>query len=328
MDKSGRIFSGVQPSGSLHLGNYLGALKEWVKLAQNHDAFFCVVDEHAITVPYDPQDISHRVLQTAAWYLAAGINPDQHTVFIQSHVPAHTELSWLLMTVTPFGELQRMTQFKDKSRQNIASTSAALFNYPVLMAADILLYDTDIVPVGEDQVQHIELTRDIAKWFNKRFGDTFKIPQAHINQNTARIMSLTDPSQKMSKSGTPKSYIALEDNADTIRQKIMSAVTDTKPIFSFTHSGPAVRNLLNIFQAFSEQSHNDIEKRFEHSNYQEFKTALADIIIESLAPIQTKYQELLTQDDELRILLGRGMHIAQTHASRTLTRVKQKMGLL
>ncbi len=324
----GRIFSGIQPSGSLHIGNYLGAMKEWVRLSQNSDAFFCIVDEHAITVPYEPKDLPDRVLQTAAWYLAAGINPDHSIIFVQSHVPAHTELAWLLMSVTPFGELSRMTQFKDKSLKQADHTSAALFNYPVLMAADILLYDTDTVPVGEDQVQHLELTRDLATLFNKRFGETFKIPRTHLTSQAARIMSLTDPTKKMSKSDQPKSYIALNDDANTIRKKIMSAVTETEPVFSFKNSGPAVTNLLNIYQAFSDESVTAIEEKFAGSTYKDFKTALADLIIASLSPLQTKYQTLRTEDDKLRILLGRGMHQAQAYAQQTLSRVKTKMGLL
>ena len=323
-----RIFSGIQPSGSLHIGNYLGAIQEWVKLAADHPAYFCIVDEHAITVPYDVAALPDRVLQTAAWYLAAGVDPTRSIIFVQSHVPAHTELAWLLMAITPFGELSRMTQFKDKSQKQSQQTSAALFNYPVLMAADILLYETDIVPVGEDQTQHLELTRDLAEAFNKRYGETFKIPKTHVNQSTARIMSLVDPSRKMSKSDVAKSYIALNDDAEVIRKKIMSAVTETEPVFSFTQSGPAVKNLLNIYKAFSHETTETIEQRYSGSNYKEFKTALADLVVSSLAPMQARYRELRSDDDELRILLGRGMHQAQAHASQTIIRVKEKMGLL
>ena len=246
---------------------------------------------------------------------------------MQSHVSAHTELAWLLSTITPFGELSRMTQFKDKSAKQ-KSTSLGLFSYPVLMAADILLYQTDVVPVGEDQTQHLELTRNIAEKFNTKFGETFTIPKPYTNKETARIMSLTDPSKKMSKSDLPKSYIALTDKPDVIRDKIKSAVTDTEPIFSFTKSGPAVKNLLAIYQAFSNKSTQEIEQQFEGKGYKEFKETLAEQLIESLTPIRTTYDTLRQDDTELRLTLARGAHYAQTTANRNLQIVKEKMGLL
>ncbi|MDP3997746.1 MAG: tryptophan--tRNA ligase [Candidatus Andersenbacteria bacterium] len=336
------IFSGIQPSGTLHIGNYLGAIKQWVRLAADNTGYFCIVDEHAITVPYEPKDMPERILNLAATYLAAGINPDQSIVFVQSHVAAHTELAWLLMTTTPFGELARMTQFKDKSKQlskknkaglpAIASAesgaTAGLFGYPVLMAADILLYQTRIVPVGEDQVQHIELARDIAQRFNNRFGEVFTIPEAKINNNTARIMSLSDPTKKMSKSDNTKSYIALTDSPDEIKIKIMSAVTETDPVFSFTKSGPAVKNLLTIYQAFSDEEPSAIEAKFNGKGYKEFKEALAQLVINQLSPLQQEYKKLRQSDDELRIMLGRGKHHAEQFANTTLRDVKEKMGLL
>jgi tryptophanyl-tRNA synthetase len=324
------IFSGVQPSGILHIGNYLGALKQWVALQENNEAYFCIVDQHAITVPYDPKTLPDRIIDVAATYIAAGINPEKSIMFIQSHVHAHTELAWLLSTVTPYGKMTRMTQFKDKSKKlsNKDAVSLALFSYPVLMAADILLYNTNIVPVGEDQKQHIELTRDIAERFNTTYGDVFTMPEPYIPQESARIMSLTDPTKKMSKSDEEKSYIALTDEPAVIRKKIMSAVTDTDPIFSFKNSGPAVQNLLNIYKAFSNKEEKDIEQEFAGKSYKEFKTTLADMIISSLEDFQKKYKEIREDDTEIRLMLGKGMHRAQGTANATLHKVKEVMGLM
>lgn len=322
------IFSGIQPSGTLHIGNYLGAIKQWLALEKDNTCYFCIVDEHAITVPYEPKELLSRILNTTATYLAAGLNPEQSVIFVQSHVAAHTELAWLLATQTPYGDLGRMTQFKEKSDKQREHTTLGLFAYPVLQAADILLYSPQHVPVGEDQVQHIELTRDIAKRFNNRFGEVLTIPQVLLNKNAARIMSLTDPAKKMSKSDSEKSYVALTDDPATIRTKIMSAVTETEPIFSFTDSGPAVQNLLRIYQALSEEASADIEQRFVDSGYKEFKEALAELMIEKLTPIQERFQEIRADEDELRITLARGKHHAAAVASQTLTRVKEKMGLL
>ncbi len=332
--KGKKILSGIQPSGVLHIGNYLGALKQWVALQTDNECYYCIVDEHAITVPYEPQKLQDRILDAAAMYLAAGVDPEKSVMFVQSHVPAHTELAWLLSTITPYGELTRMTQFKDKAKTlrqaqgEQAAISVGLFSYPVLMAADILLYHTDVVPVGEDQVQHLELARTIAERFNKRFGELFTVPQAYLPAKVARVMSLTDPTKKMSKSDEPKSYIALSDDSETIRKKIMSAVTETEPVFSFTESGPAVKNLLAIYQAFSEKAPEEIEAGFSGKGYKEFKEALAEGIINHLTPLQEKYQAIRANDDELRILLGRGNHKAEQLATQTLTRAKEAMGLL
>lgn len=327
------ILSGIQPSGVLHLGNYLGALKQWVALQEGNTAYYCIVDEHAITVPYDPKILHERVLDTAAIYLAAGLDPTKSTIFVQSHVSAHAELAWLLGTITPFGELSRMTQFKDKALRQAQGeqkdgSSLGLFSYPVLMAADILLYRADIVPVGEDQTQHLELTRNIAKRFNNQFGEIFTIPEGFMPKTTARIMSLTDPTKKMSKSDNEKSYIALTDSADAIKKKIMSAVTETEPVFSFTESGPAVKNLLTIYQALTEKNETDIEAEFAGKGYKEFKEALAEVVVESLRPLRETYEEIRRDDDELRVTLGRGMHTAQRVANQMLQEVKEKMGLL
>lgn len=322
------ILSGIQPSGTLHLGNYLGAIKQWVALQEENEAYYCIVDLHAITVPYEATTLPDRVLDAAALYLAAGIDPEKSTIFVQSHVSAHAELAWLLGTTTPYGELSRMTQFKDKAKKQQDATTLGLFSYPVLMAADILLYQADFVPVGEDQTQHVELTRDIAKRFNNRFTDVFKIPRAYTPPTSARIMSLLDPTKKMSKSDNEKSYIALTDSPEVIRKKVMSAVTETEPVFSFEKSGPAVQNLLRIYQAVSNDTPAAIEERFAGANYKEFKETLASLLVEHLLPLQDKYHEIRQDDDELRVLLGRGKHKAETTANQTLQRSKEVMGLI
>ena len=324
------IFSGIQPSGVLHIGNYLGAIRQWLTLQENNTTIFCIVDEHAITVPYDPATLPDRVLDIAAAYIAAGIDPEKSIIFVQSHVSAHAELGWLLSTIAPYGQMSRMTQFKDKSKKLSSkdAISLALFSYPVLMAADILLYHAHVVPVGEDQKQHIELTRDLAEKFNTQFGETFTIPEPYIPEDSARIMSLIDPTKKMSKSDVEKSYIALTDTPDVIRKKISSAVTDTEAIFSFKKSGPAVQNLLAIYKAFSNKSEEDIEKEFENTSYKDFKTSLADTIIATLEPFQKKYNDIRSEDTELRLILGKGGHRAQGIANSTLHRVKEKMGLM
>lgn len=322
------IFSGIQPSGTLHLGNYLGALRQWIALQEGNTAYYCIVDEHAITVPYEPKDLPERVLQTVALYLACGLDPEKSTIFVQSHVSAHTELAWLLASQTPFGELTRMTQFKDKAAKQQDNTTLGLFAYPVLMAADILLYQTNLVPVGDDQTQHVELTRNIAERFNNKCGEVFTIPQSHIPTQSARIMSLTDPTKKMSKSDAEKSYIALLDTPEVITKKIMSAVTETEPVFSFANSGPAIKNLLSIYQTLSDKEPTVIEEQFAGKGFKDFKEALAELMIVKLSPIQEKYAELRKNDDELRILLGRGKHHAEQVANATLRSVKEKMGLL
>ena len=288
------IFSGIQPSGTLTIGNYLGAIQQWIDLQKDNTAFFCIVDQHAITVPYDQKTLQDKILDTAAGYIAAGVDINKSIIFVQSHIAAHTELAWLLSTVTPYGNMTRMTQFKDKSKKLSSkdAVSIALFSYPVLMAADILLYGTDIVPVGEDQKQHIELARDIAEKFNALYGDIFTLPTPYIPQESARIMSLSDPKKKMSKSDAEKSYIAMKDTPDTIRQKISGAVTDTEAIFSFKKSGPAVKNLLNIYKTFTKKEEQAIEQEFAGKNYKEFKDTLAASIISGLRDFQLKFDEV------------------------------------
>lgn len=336
------ILSGIQPSGTLHIGNYLGALKQWVALQTDNTAYYCIVDEHAITVPYEPKDLPERVLNAAAIYLAVGVDPDKSTIFVQSHIPAHTELAWLLGTITSSGELSRMTQFKDKARrlggQNSSKISLGLFAYPVLMAADILLYQTTLVPVGEDQTQHIELARNLAERFNKRFGQAFALPEAFVEKNVARIMSLTDPMRKMGKSDGEKTYVALTDDPNIIRKKIMSATTKTDPVFSFeqaggaspkpeAQAGPAVKNLLNIYRAFSEEEPAAIEQKFAGSGYKEFKEALVDLLTQKLTPIRERYTELRSNEPALKKILETGASKAASVATKTLHSVKEKMGL-
>ncbi|MEK7106021.1 MAG: tryptophan--tRNA ligase [Patescibacteria group bacterium] len=324
------VFSGIQPSGTLHIGNYLGAIQQWIQLQENNTAYFCIVDQHAITVPYDPSTLQGRVLDVAAAYIAAGVDIQKSVIFVQSHIAAHTELAWLLSTIAPYGAMSRMTQFKSKSKtlDSKDSTSLALFSYPVLMAADILLYNADIVPVGEDQKQHVELTRDIAQRFNAKYGEILTVPESYIPEHSARVMSLSDPKKKMSKSDSEKSYIALTDTPETIRQKISSAVTDTDPIFSFKKSGPAVKNLLGIYKSFSNKAEEEIEQEFIGKGYKEFKEALATAIISGLHNFQRKYEEVRKDDVELRFTLGRGMHRAQGVANATLHKVKEAMGLM
>lgn len=320
------ILSGIQPSGVLHIGNYLGAIRQWVALQADNRSFFCIVDEHAITVPYEPEQLRARILDAAAIYLACGIDPEKSAIFVQSHLPEHTELAWLLSTITPYGELTRMTQFKEKSDKHTATLG--LFAYPVLMAADILLYQADIVPVGEDQIQHLELARGIAERFNNRFGVTFTVPEALVSQTTARIMSLQNPEKKMSKSDPDKTYISLLDDPETIHTKISSAVTETEPVFLFEESGSAVQNLLNIYRSFSDMTPAAIEQQFAGKGYKEFKEALADLLADKLAPIQKNYQELRGDENSLRSVLAAGKKKAQAVAAITLQQVKEKMGLL
>ena len=323
------ILSGIQPSGAVHLGNYLGAIKQWVALQDDNNVFYCIVDQHAIIADYEPKELPGRILDVAATFIAAGLDPEKCTLFVQSQVPAHTELAWLLSTVTPLGELERMTQFKDKSQGAAAKkVSLGLFSYPVLQTADIILYRANTVPVGEDQVQHIELARDIVRRFNNQFGETFVAPEAFVNKNAARIMSLTDPTSKMSKSDQqPKSYVALTDEPEAIRKKIMSAVTETEPVFSFTESGPAVQNLLRIYEALSGESRDAIESTFNGADYKTFKEALAELVVTTLTPLQERYRDVRADEAKLQDILAAGRDHAATVANQTLAEAREKMGL-
>lgn len=325
-----RVFSGVQPSGVLTIGNYLGAIRNFVKLQHEADCIFCVVDLHALTIPQDPKELHDATLNVARLFVASGIDPEKATIFVQSHVPAHAELSWLLECNSYFGELRRMTQFKDKSAKNEVVT-AGLFTYPVLMAADILLYQTDQVPVGEDQKQHLELARDIAIRVNSRFGQTFKVPEPYIPPRSAggRIMSLVNPEEKMSKSSDdPKSYIALLDPSDVVRKKIRSAVTDSGREVKYDEANKAaVSNLLVIYSLCSGQPIEEIEKKYGDSGYGQFKKDLAEIVIDTLQPIQKRFEELCKPGVIEEILQG-GRERVEALAAPTLEDFRCKLGLV
>ncbi|MED0657229.1 tryptophan--tRNA ligase [Anoxybacillus ayderensis] len=321
------IFSGIQPSGVITLGNYIGAMKQFVELQDDYNCYFCIVDQHAITVPQDRLALRKNIRSLAAFYLAVGIDPNKSTLFIQSEVPAHAQAGWILQCIAYIGELERMTQFKDKSAGKEA-VSAGLLTYPPLMAADILLYSTDIVPVGEDQKQHIELTRDLAERFNKRYGDIFTIPEARIPKIGARIMSLTDPTKKMSKSDpNQKSYITLLDDAKTIEKKVKSAVTDSEGIIRYDKENkPGVSNLLTIYSILANEPIEQLEERYAGKGYGEFKADVAQIIIDALTPIQEKYYELM-ESSKLDDILDEGAEKANRVASKMLKKMENAIGL-
>ena len=325
------IFSATAPSGNIHIGNYIGAIKQWAELQNTgeHQNIFCVVDEHAITTPQEPAKLRSKILEVFTLYLALGIDPEKSIIFVQSSVSEHTELAWILNTITPIGELERMTQFKDKSQKQ-KSVLAGLLNYPTLMAADILLYKTNLVPIGEDQLQHIELTRTIARKFNSAFGETFAIPEPFINKEGKRIMGLDDPLKKMSKSAeNPKNYIALLDSPETIREKIKAAVTDSASEIKYDmENKPAISNLLTIYSLFSRKTIAELEKEYDGKNYSVFKNDLAEIIIEGLSPIQKKYKELSANPDYIKKVLRNGAEKAKTIASQTMSEVRSKIGFL
>lgn len=323
-------FSGVQPSGIIHIGNYLGAITQWVENQNKYQNIFCVVDLHAITVPQNPKILRDKIYEVAAIYLAAGINPKKSIIFIQSHVPAHSELAWILTTIAKMGELSRMTQFKDKTSQiKRASIPTGLFTYPTLMAADILLYNADFVPVGEDQKQHVELTRVLAQRFNHQFGKTFTIPQPLIRKAGARIMGLNNPEDKMSKSATsPANYIALTDKPATIRKKIMRAVTDSGTTIKFDKKRQGLYNLLTIYKLFSGKTEAQIEKHFKGKGYSDFKQELAEVVVKKLAPIQKKITYYMKNKKLLDKILADGAKRAAKIANPTLKEVKQKIGLV
>jgi tryptophanyl-tRNA synthetase len=321
------VFSGIQPSGNLHIGNYIGAISQWVKIQNERDAIFCIVDLHAITVPQDPVQLREKVLEIAALYLACGIDPKKAHIFVQSENPDHTSLTWILNTIAPFGQLERMTQFKEKTEKHEANVG--LFDYPVLMAADILLYQTDEVPVGEDQKQHVELTRDLAEKFNKKFGEVFKLPLPVIQKETARIMSLQDPTSKMSKSDTNQlATIYLLDTEDLIREKIKKAVTDSGSHISKDGGSAAISNLLSIYSSFKNQSLNDSLDELDGKYYSEFKNLLTEVIVPKLSEIRKNYQEIRGDEKLLRGILDEGREYAIGKSSETLTKVKELVGLL
>lgn len=321
----------MQPSaGSLHLGNYLGALVNWTKMQDDYNAYYCVVDLHAITVPQDPKELRQNTRITAAQYLAAGIDENKSALFVQSHVPAHAQLAWVLMTLTGFGEAGRMTQFKDKSQKaGTDSTSVGLFTYPVLQAADILLYQPKAVPVGEDQRQHIELTRDLATRFNSRFGETFVIPEGVILKETAKIYDLQNPEAKMSKSGDPKGLVNIMDESSVILKKIKSAVTDTDSTIRFDREAkPGVSNLLGIHSAISGQSIDQLVAHFDGKGYGDLKGEVADVVLDEIEPIRDRANELLADPAELDRLLAKGAAKANELAEKTLATVYERVGFI
>ena len=325
------LLSGMQPSaGSLHLGNYLGALVNWTKMQDDYNAYYCVVDLHAITVPQDPKELRQNTRITAAQYLAAGIDENKSALFVQSHVPAHAQLAWVLMTLTGFGEAGRMTQFKDKSQKAGAdSTSVGLFTYPILQAADILLYQPKAVPVGEDQRQHIELTRDLATRFNSRFGETFVIPEGVILKETAKIYDLQNPEAKMSKSGDPKGLVNIMDDSAVIVKKIKSAVTDTDAEIRFDReTKPGVSNLLGIHSAISGQSIDALVAHFDGKGYGDLKGEVADVVLSVVEPIRDRANKLLADPAELDRLLAKGAAKANEQAEKTLATVYERVGFI
>lgn len=321
-----RIFSGAQPTGELHIGNYLGALKNWVALQDEYEAFYCIVNLHAITLPQDPAVLRRKTLDLARIYLAAGVDPQKSTIFIQSDVPEHVELTWVLACRSRMGELERMTQFKDKGKGNRERAGVGLFTYPVLMAADILLYQTDLVPIGKDQKQHLELTRDLAERFNRDLGDTFKVPDGYIPPVGASIRSLQEPEKKMSKSDeNANGSIFLLDDADTIRKKIKRAVTDSGTKINFDESRPAITNLLTIYHLLSGKSEDECIAHFAGKGYGDFKGELADVVIEFLRPFQERIKQF--DDDTLTSILKAGAEKARVVASMTLRDVYSKLGI-
>jgi len=321
-----RIFSGVQPTGNVHLGNYLGALRNWVTLQHEYESFFCIVNLHAITTRQDPKLLAEKTRELARIYLAVGIDPELSTIFIQSDVAEHAELTWILNCIARMSELERMTQYKDKARKQRENVPVGRFDYPVLMASDILLYQTGLVPVGEDQKQHLELTRDLAIRFNRDYGETFRIPEPFIPKVGARIMSLSDPANKMSKSDEDANgCVRLLDDADSIQRKFKRAVTDSGTAIEFDASRPAITNLLTIFQLLTGKTPEQVEAHFADKGYAQLKQELADATIAFLEPLQKRAQEI--DDQELTAVLERGAAKAQGIAKETLKAVKAKMGL-
>lgn len=362
-----RLFSGIQPSGNLHLGNYLGAIKQWLALQHEYEAMFCVVDMHAITVRQDPAELRRKTIEIAKIYLASGIDPEKCTLFVQSHVAGHAELGWILNTIATMGELGRMTQYKDKTKiterkgglgelarrikegefsteeykqeqienalielrndLNRDASGVGLFDYPVLMAADILLYDTAVVPVGEDQKQHVELTRDLAERFNSRFGETFVVPEPLIQREGARIMGLDDPSKKMSKSAASEyNYIALSDDADTIRRKVKKAVTDSGSEIVYRDDKPALKNLINIYTLLSGKKVDEVEAMYQGRGYGDFKADLAEVIVGFLVPFQERMNAIT--DDEVLAVLRAGAEKACKLSEKKIREVYEKVGFV
>lgn len=329
MEERKVVFSGVQPSGALTIGNYIGAIRNWIDLQDKYECFYCIVDLHAITVPQEPKELRKNTLNLLALYLASGLDPEKSTIFIQSHVSAHSELTWVLNSISYMGQLSRMTQFKEKSQRSEANLNAALFTYPVLMASDILLYQTDLVPVGEDQKQHLELARDLGERFNSKYSETFKIPEPLIKKVGAKIMSLQNPESKMSKSDADENgYILLLDKPDAIRRKIKRAVTDSIGEVKYRDEQPGIKNLMNIYSIFSGESIENIEAKYEGEGYGKFKEDLAEVVIEGLRPMQEKYDYYMKNKDYLEEVYKNGAEKAERVARKTLRKVYKKVGFI
>ena len=324
-----RVLSGIQPTGQLHLGNYLGAIKQWIELQDQHDCLFMVADLHALTVQQDPEEFGKATMEKVIELISAGLNPEQCTIFLQSHVKEHAELAWIFNTITPVTELERMTQYKDKAKKNKKNINAGLLTYPALMAAEILLYQAQGAPVGKDQTQHLELTRMIAGKFNTLYGNTFVEPEALVLKEGAKIMSLQDPKKKMSKSDGPQTYISLFEEPDSIRKKVMRATTDTgKEIVYNPTKKPGVSNLLVIYSLFAQQSIKDTEKQFLGKGYAAFKKEAAELLVDKLEPFRKKKKELMTRDVYLKEILKNGARKAHSIANATMDDVRSKIGLL
>ena len=322
------VFSGAQPSGELTIGNYMGALRQWVSMQDDYHCIYCIVDQHAITVRQDAQQLRKATLDTLALYLACGIDPEKSTIFVQSHVPEHAQLGWALNCYTYFGELSRMTQFKDKSARYAENINAGLFDYPVLMAADILLYQTNQVPVGEDQKQHLEITRDIAERFNNAYGEVFTIPEAYFGQNSAKVMSLQDPTRKMSKSDeNVNATILLLDDKDTIIRKFKRAVTDSEAEVRYGEDKPGISNLMEIYGCITGKTYDEISAEFSGKGYGDFKLAVGETVADELAPLQKRYEELLKDKAYIDGCIKENDAKAAYFANKTLRKVHKKIGL-
>ena len=321
------LFSGMQATGNLTLGNYLGALKNWVNLSDDYECYYSVVDMHSITVRQDPEELRRRARALLTLYIAAGLDPEKSVIYYQSHVSAHAELAWILNCYTYMGELSRMTQFKDKSAKHADNINAGLFTYPVLMAADILLYQADLVPVGADQMQHLELTRDIAQRFNAIYGDVFTVPEAYIGKVGTRVMSLQDPSKKMSKSDeNPNASIYLMDDADTIRRKCKRAVTDMEAQVRYRDEQPGIKNLIDIYSACMGKAPEEVEKEFDQRGYGEFKEAVGEAVVSVLTPLQTRFKELEKDKAYIDSVIKNNAERAGATAVKTLRKVQKKVG--
>lgn len=322
-------YSGVQPSGNLTIGNYLGAIRNFSTYSDTYKCFYCVVDSHAITVRQVPAELRRRTYETLALYMACGLDPEKNTLYVQSHVPAHTELAWILNCFTMFGELSRMTQFKDKSARHADNVNAGLFTYPVLMAADILLYQTDVVPVGIDQKQHVELCRNIAERFNQLYPNTFTVPEPLISQSGKKIMSLADPTKKMSKSDeNPNAVVYILDDRDTIIRKFRRAVTDSDTAVRFAPEKDGINNLMTIYSCFTGKTMEEIEREFDGRGYGDFKLAVGEVCADALAPVQSRFAELLADKAALEAQMKKGAEEAAYYARRTISKVQKKLGFV